>query len=114
MSIQPAEEEAASAALEKPVAKAERGGDRQALLAKVQPLLLEDFKSEEVASLPRPELALRIGQIVTNELSDELDSLNLLERRNLVGDLITWLLNTSKPTQASADLVKAKATNTAV
>ncbi len=114
MSIQPAEEEAASAALEKPVAKAERGGDRQALLAKVQPLLLEDFKSEEVATLPRPELALRIGQIVTNELSDELDSLNLLERRNLVGDLITWLLNISKPTQASADLVKAKATNTAV
>ena len=114
MSIQPAEQQAANAALEKRAATADRGGDRQALLAKVQPLLLEDFKSEDVATLPRPELALRIGQIVTNELSDELDSLNLLERRNLVGDLITWLLNNSKPTQASTDLMKAKATHTAV
>jgi len=114
MSIQPAEEEAPSAALEKRVAKAQRGGDRQTLLAKVQPLLLEDFKSEDVANLPRPELALRIGQIVTNELSDELDSLNLLERRNLVGDLITWLLSSSKPTQASTDLMKAKATHSAI
>jgi len=114
MSMQPAQDEGASAALEKPAAKGSRGGDRQALLAKVQPLLLEDFKSEDVATLPRPELALRIGQIVTNELSGELDSLNLLERRNLVGDLINWLLNNSKPTQASTDLVKAKATHTAV
>jgi hypothetical protein len=52
MSIQSAEEEAPSAALEKRVAKAQRGGDRQTLLAKVQPLLLEDFKSEDVANLP--------------------------------------------------------------
>jgi pilus assembly protein CpaF len=113
MSIQSAEEEAPSAALQQRADKA-RGSDRQALLAKVQPLLLEDFKSEDVARLPRPELALRIGQIVTNELSDELDSLNLLERRNLVGDLITWLLSQSKPSQASSDLVKAEASRKAV
>jgi pilus assembly protein CpaF len=114
MSIQPAEEEVPNATPEKRVAKSDRGSDRQALLAKVQPLLLEDFKSEDVATLPRPELALRIGQIVTTELGGELDNLNLLERRNLVGDLITWLLNNSKPTQASTDLMKAKAAHTAV
>ena len=114
MSIQSAEEEVPNAAPDKQVAKTDRGSDRQAMLAKVQPLLLEDFKSEDVAILPRPELALRIGQIVTSELGGELDNLNLLERRNLVGDLITWLLNNSKPTQASTDLIKAKAAHNAV
>jgi len=112
MSIQSAEDRVPSAAQQRAVKAS--GSDRQALLAKVQPLLLEDFKSEDVARLPRPELALRIGQIVTNELNDELDSLNLLERRNLVGDLITWLLSQSKPSQASADLVKAEASKRAV
>ncbi len=112
MSIQSAEDRVPSAAQQRAVKAS--GSDRQALLAKVQPLLLEDFKSEDVDRLPRPELALRIGQIVTNELNDELDSLNLLERRNLVGDLITWLLSQSKPSQASADLVKAEASKRAV
>ena len=54
------------------------------MLARVQPKLMEAFEKDDVARLPRPELALRIGQIVTDELSDELENLNLLERRNLV------------------------------
>jgi pilus assembly protein CpaF len=45
--------------------------------------------------LPRPELALRIGQIVTDDLGDEADNFNLLERRTLVSNLIDWLVKSS-------------------
>ncbi|MEM7172445.1 MAG: CpaF family protein [Pseudomonadota bacterium] len=50
------------------------------------------FEGENVSSLPRPELALRIGQVVTRKLEDSGTTLNLLERRKLVGELIDWLI----------------------
>jgi pilus assembly protein CpaF len=77
---------------------------RDDLLSRVQPKLLEAFEKDDVSRVPRPELALRIGQIVTDELSEELENLNLLERRNLVGELITWLIT-------SSDLAKPAAPN---
>jgi len=94
MSFQSAQSAAATAATDA-TSSSGAGGGRQALLTRLRPMLLEDFKNDDVSTLPRPELALRIGQIVTNELNDELDNLNLLERRNLVGELINWLLTSA-------------------
>jgi pilus assembly protein CpaF len=56
---------------------------------------LEAFANDNVGSLPRPELALRIGQIVTDNLGEEAENLNLLERRTLVSNLIDWLVRCS-------------------
>jgi pilus assembly protein CpaF len=50
------------------------------------------FQNDDVRSLPRPELALRIGQVVSLHLEREKISLNLLERRKLVSDLIEWVI----------------------
>jgi pilus assembly protein CpaF len=61
----------------------------------MKPLLLEAFEKDNVGMLPRPELALRIGQIVTDDLGDEADNFNLLERRTLVSNLIDWLVKSS-------------------
>ena len=62
---------------------------------RMRPLLLEAFEKDNVGMLPRPELALRIGQIVTDDLGDEADNFNLLERRTLVSNLIDWLVKSS-------------------
>ena len=88
---------------DRPAIAGEQSG-HDGMLARVQPKLLKAFEKDDVGRLPRPELALRIGQIVTDELSAELENLNLLERRNLVGELITWLLT-------SSDLAKSSAVN---
>ena len=55
-------------------------------LEELKPKVLAAFENDQVASLPRPELAVRIGQIVTTDTEQE--ALNLLDRRNLVGGLI--------------------------
>ena len=75
--------------------KAKKGGGLSAYEERMRPLLLEAFESDNVGSLPRPELALRIGQIVTDDLGSEADNLNLLERRTLVSNLIDWLVRCS-------------------
>ena len=62
-------------------------------LEELKPKVLAAFKNDNVGSLPRPELAVRIGQIVTTDTEQE--ALNLLDRRNLVGGLIHWLLQCS-------------------
>jgi pilus assembly protein CpaF len=74
-------------------------------LEELKPKVLAAFENENVGSLPRPELAVRIGQIVTTDTEQE--ALNLLDRRNLVGGLINWLLHCSpmappKPEPAAA------------
>ena len=51
--------------------------------------------------LPRPELALRIGQIVTAHLEGEANSFNLLQRRTLVSSLIDWLMRCSPKAPAA-------------
>ena len=58
----------------------------------VRPQVLAAFEGENVSMLPRPELALRIGQVVTQHLENTGATLNLLERRKLVSDLIDWLV----------------------
>jgi len=62
-------------------------------LEELKPKVLAAFENDRVASLPRPELAVRIGQIVTTDTEQE--ALNLLDRRNLVAGLINWLLHCS-------------------
>ena len=64
-------------------------------LERLKPRILEAFETERVGSLPRPELALRIGQIVTADLEADSESLNLLQRRTIVSSLIDWLLKCS-------------------
>ena len=74
----------------------------------LKPRLLATFEGEDVTMLPRPELALRIGQVVTEELDRTQASLNLLERRKLVGELIDWVILCSpKKPQAEAPAEKA-------
>ena len=62
-------------------------------LEDLKPKVLDAFENDQVGALPRPELAVRIGQIVTTDTEQE--ALNLLDRRNLVGGLIHWLLHCS-------------------
>ncbi len=62
-------------------------------LEELKPKVLSAFENDIVGNLPRPELAVRIGKIVTTETEQE--TLNLLERRNLVAGLINWLLHCS-------------------
>ena len=64
-------------------------------LEELKPKVLSDFENDDLSALARPELAVRIGQIVTTETDKDSDALNLLDRRNLVGGLIEWLLNCS-------------------
>ncbi len=65
------------------------------LIEAIKPQILEAFKDDNIANLPRPEMALRIGEIATKTLGERSDRLNLLERRALVSDLITWLISDS-------------------
>ena len=74
-------------------------------LDRLKPAILSIFENERISELPRPELALRIGNVVTTELSKSSDNLNLLDRRTLVAELITWLLHCSPlaPEDSSAE-----------
>ncbi|MDH3475277.1 MAG: CpaF family protein [Rhodospirillales bacterium] len=76
-------------------AQGKKGGGVGAYEERIRPQLLEAFANDNVGSLPRPELALRIGQIVTDNLGEEAENLNLLERRTLVSNLIDWLVRCS-------------------
>ena len=63
---------------------------------RLQPKVLECFgEDDDVTQLPRPELALRTGNLVTQDLERSGTNLNLLDRRTLVAELIDWLLTSS-------------------
>jgi len=83
---------AAQGAKGMPDAAPSGGGDIDSLLERLQPAVADTFANEEVRSLPRPELALRIGQVVTQSLEQNGATLSLLERRKLVSGLIDWLM----------------------
>ena len=70
-------------------------------LEELKPTVLDAFEKDNVGSLPRPELAVRIGQIVT--AGTEQEAFNLLDRRNLVGGLIHWLLHCSPKAPANPE-----------
>ena len=74
-------------------------------LEELKPKVLAAFEKDRVGSLPRPELAVRIGQIVTTDTEQE--ALNLLDRRNLVGGLIHWLLHCSPMAPPKPDRLAA-------
>jgi len=93
--------------------------DKGAALAQhlevLKPKVLAAFETDNVSILPRPELAVRIGHIVTIETDADSHNLNLLDRRNLVADLIRWLVHCSPkaapktaPVAAPVPAAKAK------
>ena len=57
----------------------------------LKPLIRQRFAEQDFSGIPRPELALRVGQIVANAAGDG-EPLNLLDRRFLITELISWLL----------------------
>ncbi|MGH6947810.1 MAG: CpaF family protein [Kiloniellales bacterium] len=103
----PPPRDSAAAALERRIADAAKPRGTNPALAAIQeelkPKILEAFANEDPGNLPRPELAVRIGQIVTNILEAAGHSLNLLDRRVLVTELINWLV-TCKPRSQPATL----------
>jgi len=81
----------------------------------LKPIVLEAFESDNLTALSRPELAVRVGQIVLMATENDSDSLNLLDRRNLVAGLTTWLLHESPmapppPSEPAAPPAQARET----
>ncbi|WP_299622775.1 CpaF family protein [Pelagibius sp.] len=66
-----------------------------AVRRQLQPAVLSLFGDDDVSMIPRPELALRIGNLLTNEVERSGTKLGLLQRRKLVSGLIDWLLQCS-------------------
>jgi pilus assembly protein CpaF len=98
----------AEAVLDAAETSPEAGGEPQTspaseetLEERLRSLVLGSFENENVLNLPRPELALRIGQVVSSELEKSEAVLNLLERRRLVSNLIEWLLKTARKKHAA-------------
>jgi pilus assembly protein CpaF len=80
---------------ERPGAATEPGISDESLEAyrrQLQPKVLALFGEDNIATIPRPELALRIGTLLTQEVERSGTKLGLLERRKLVSGLIDWLL----------------------
>jgi pilus assembly protein CpaF len=71
------------------------------------------FQNDDVRSLPRPELALRIGQVVSLHLEREKITLNLLERRKLVSDLIEWVVKARNDASSNSREVTKSSTDVA-
>jgi pilus assembly protein CpaF len=61
----------------------------------LQPKALALFGDDDLTNIPRPELALRIGNLLTQEVERSGTKLGLLHRRKLVASLIDWLLQCS-------------------
>ncbi len=61
----------------------------EAAKQRVQPLLMERMDVAKASELPRPELAVQLGDMVREIMAEEKMQLNLLEQR----DLVTMLLN---------------------
>ncbi len=58
----------------------------------LQPKVLALIGDDDATNIPRPELALRIGNLLTYEVERSGTKLGLLQRRRLVSSLIDWLL----------------------
>lgn len=57
----------------------------------LKPKVAECLNGVEVSQLSRPELGLRLGQLVSSEFEKQPNDLNLLERRTLLTELINWV-----------------------
>jgi pilus assembly protein CpaF len=67
----------------------------------LKPKVAACLQGLEVSQLSRPELGLRLGQLVSAELDNQPNSLNLLERRTLLTELINWV-SAQYPRQSAA------------
>ncbi|MCH9013457.1 MAG: CpaF family protein, partial [Proteobacteria bacterium] len=72
------------------------GPEAQSRFDLLKPRVQAAFQDTDVKKLPRAELAARIGQIVADEFAGAQGGLNLLERRDLVTDLINWHLSADR------------------
>jgi len=70
----------------------DQGADLSPHLERLKPIVLEAFADDDVSKLPRPQLAIRMGEIVTVALDQGEEHIDLLTRRLVVTELISWLL----------------------
>ncbi|MEH6632195.1 MAG: CpaF family protein [Halopseudomonas aestusnigri] len=69
-------------------------------------LLKSTLSGQAISVMSRPELSLKIGQTITEELERRDSPLNLLQRRTLITDLINWYVtDAAKNEQTDADVV---------
>ena len=76
----------------KPAAEEIEDANLDAVRRQLQPAVLALFGDDDVSMIPRPELALRIGNLLSNEVERSGTKVTLLQRRKLVTGLIDWLL----------------------
>ena len=76
----------------------DQGADLSPHLERLKPVVLEAFADDDVSKLPRPQLAIRMGEIVTVELDRGDEHVDLLTRRLVVTELISWLLQAGPAT----------------
>lgn len=72
-------------------ARSQSRSDLAPYVERLKPKVAESLQGVEVSQLSRPELGLRLGQLVSAELDKEPNNLNLLERRTLLTELINWV-----------------------
>ncbi len=60
-------------------------------IEQLKPKVARALSDVEVSQLSRPELGLRLGQLVSSEFEETPNNLNLLERRTLLTELINWV-----------------------
>ncbi len=76
-------------------------------------LLKSTLSDQSVSVMSRPELSLKIGQAITEELEKKNSSLNLLQRRSLITDLINWFVtDVSAGKQTEADIIPVASLST--
>src|SRR5215510_1193877 len=61
------------------------------IIAKLQPIVAKRLAEQGATNLSRHMLALKVGEIASAELEGLTHNLNLLERRTLIGALISSL-----------------------
>ncbi|TQV79043.1 CpaF family protein [Denitrobaculum tricleocarpae] len=87
-------------------------------IEQLKPKVAECLSGLEISQLSRPELGLRLGQLVTSEFEKQPNNLNLLERRTLLTELINWVTaqypKQSAPTQQQSTQVASSAERASV
>ena len=83
------------------VGDGDQGVDLSPYLERLKPIVLEAFADDDVAKMPRPKLAIRMGEIVTEAFDSGNEDADLLTRRLVVTELINWLLQ-CKPNKPGA------------
>src|SRR5215831_18005904 len=81
-------------------------GSLAPIIAKLQPVVAKRLAEQGATNLSRHMLALKVGEIASAELEGLQHNLNLLERRTLIGALISSLPAT-KPEDGGRLLMSA-------